>query len=68
MIESTGTTITLTNCYGSYSVHIPQDDITITTLLNDLVRPMLLGATYPKQLVDEFLPYQEGEFDVTYSI
>ena len=68
MYDFRGTEIKLTNRYGTYAVYVPEDDLTITTLLNDLVRPVLLGATYPKQLVDEFLPYQEGEFDVTYSI
>ena len=55
-MKSTGTTITLTNRYGTHSVHVPHDDMTITSLLDDLVRPVLLSATYPESLVDAHLP------------
>ena len=68
MNDFKGTEIKLTNRYGTVSVYVTHDDLTITDLLNNLVRPLLKAATYPDQLVDEFLPYQEGAFDVTYSI
>ena len=60
MNKFTGTEVTLKNCYGTHTVYVPHDDMTITSLLDDLVRPVLLSATYPEALVDEYLPRHEG--------
>lgn len=51
-----GTEVTLKNRYGTHTVYVPYDDMTITSLLDDLVRPVLLSATYPEALVDAHLP------------
>lgn len=46
------TTLTLTNCYGEFSVTVNQTDMPLHDVMGELVRSVLLAAGYHAKLVD----------------
>lgn len=55
------TKITLENCYGKYSVEVEEDDLRLDEVINQLIEPVLLGATYSRKNIDEmFANVPEG--------
>lgn len=51
----TGTKLTLENDYGTYSVGINKQDLTIGSMFEDLVIPVLLAAGYQQESIDNCL-------------
>lgn len=50
-----GTTITLSNCYGAYTVTIKKDDMVLGEIFADLVKPVLLAAGYQTESISDYL-------------
>jgi len=51
-----GTALTLTNEFGSYSVTVNDDGLTMPVLIQRLVKPVLLAAGYHPNTVDKYFP------------
>lgn len=49
------TSITLKNCYGEYSISVPETDLTIVELFEGLINPILLAAGYAQSTIDDYL-------------
>ena len=47
------TKLTLENCYGVYSVEIPEEDFTVEDVVDELMVPVLLSAGYSRNGIDE---------------
>jgi hypothetical protein len=44
------------NCYGSYRISVPADDMPLGRVIVALVIPVLTAAGYSSKLIDEFIP------------
>lgn len=49
------TSITFKNCYTSVTIEVEKDDMSIKEVLEDLIKPVLLGATYHQNNVDDII-------------
>jgi len=49
------TKVTLQNKYGSYTIEVPNSDLTIDTMMSQIIAPLLKAATYPSQLVNQYI-------------
>jgi len=53
--EKESTSITLQNCYGEYTIKINDTDMDISSVLINLVVPVLLAAGYHRNSVKEYI-------------
>ncbi len=53
--EANQTTLTLTDSYGSYTITINKIDNTLGTVVQELVKPVLLAAGYHPDSVSDYL-------------
>ena len=51
--------ITYENEYGTYSIEIPDGNLTISQMMEDLVIPVLLAAGYSKEVIDDYIGKEE---------
>lgn len=49
------TKVTLQNKYGTYTVEVPNSDLTINEMMSQVIAPVLKAATYPSQLVNQYI-------------
>ena len=49
------TEITLRNKYGEYTIRVPQGDMLIGELFDDVVVPVMLAAGYQRESLDNWL-------------
>ena len=49
------TRITLTTCYGEFSVSTNRDDLDLADTFAKLIEPMLLAAGYSQESIDAYL-------------
>ena len=49
------TEITLRNKYGEYTIRVPQGDLLISEMFDDLIMPALLAAGYHQESIDNWL-------------
>lgn len=55
------TRITLETCYGTYTIEVPDDDLTTSDIVGSLVEPVLKAAGYAEQAVHDALGYENTE-------
>lgn len=55
MSERTYTRITIENENGTYSIEVPQTELTIDELMDHLVRSVVAAAGYHHDRIDEWL-------------
>lgn len=53
----TVTKLTLENEYGTISIEINKTDVTLPTFSNELIKPILLAASYPESVIEKYIPY-----------
>ena len=54
MTEIKGTKLTLQSEYGAYSIHIPNEDMSIDDVMDDLVGPILRAAGYADESIQKY--------------
>ena len=47
------TTLTLQNCDGTYTIEVPKEDLNIESVVDELIKPVLLAAGYHSKNVEE---------------
>ena len=50
------TSIEFMNEYGSYTISMVEDIVQLDTVMQELVKPMLLAVGYQAENVDEYIP------------
>ena len=50
------TKLTLENAYGTYSIEINGSDLDITEMVEQVIKPVLLSATYAPETIAEAFP------------
>ena len=50
------TSITLSTQHGNYTISLPKDDMNINEVMQELVKPVLLAATYQPESINEYIP------------
>ena len=50
------TSIEYVNEYGCFTISLPKDDMTINEVMQELVKPVLLAATYQPESINEYIP------------
>ena len=53
--DSVKTTLTLENGYGKYTVEIPEMDLSIASMFDLLVIPVLLASGYAEGSIENYL-------------
>lgn len=49
------TKITLENVYGKYTVEIPDKDLTVASMFDYLIIPVLLASGYAEESIEKYL-------------
>ena len=50
------TSITLSTQDGNYTISLPKDDMNIDEVMQELIKPVLLAATYQPENINEYIP------------
>jgi hypothetical protein len=49
------TSITFCNQHGNFTISLPKDDMIINEVMQELVKPVLLAATYQPENINEYI-------------
>jgi len=49
------TEITFKNENGEYTIRVPQEGMTLNSVFEYIIEPVLLAAGYSKELIDEYI-------------
>jgi len=52
------TSITIETSYSTIKIEVDKDDMTMTEVITDLIRPVIIAAGYSEQTVNEWI--EEG--------
>jgi len=54
------TAVTISNCFGDYSIEIKDTDMTVDQMFEELIIPVMLAAGYQAKSIEDYL---DGEND-----
>ena len=57
-MEQNMTSITIETSYSTIKIEVDKDDMTMTEVITDLIRPVIIAAGYSEQTVNEWI--EEG--------
>jgi hypothetical protein len=54
--EISMTSITFCNQHGNFTISLPKDDMNLNEVMQELIKPVLLAATYQPENINEYIP------------